>query len=98
MADRRAGTGVEVLSARFHRGLAGAVVSACGRLRDEGAPGRVVLSGGTWQNRLLVTLAAEGLEREGFEVLLPVLLPANDGGLAHGQAAVAAARSAGQGD
>ena len=95
MAARRSGTGVAALSARFHRGLAEAVVAACLRLRDEGAPGRVVLSGGAWQNRLLVTHAAEGLEREGFRVLLPVQLPANDGGLSHGQAAVAAARAAG---
>jgi hydrogenase maturation protein HypF len=52
----------------------------------------VALSGGVWQNRLLVELTVPLLEQAGFEVLLHRLIPANDGGLAYGQAAVAAAR------
>ena len=51
----------------------------------------VVLSGGVFQNRLLVTRTAEALEGRGLRVLVPELLPPNDGGIAYGQANVAAA-------
>ena len=52
----------------------------------------VVLSGGVFQNRLLLTWTAERLEALGLRVLSPERLPANDGGISYGQAAVAAAR------
>ena len=52
----------------------------------------VVLSGGVFQNRLLLTLTADELTALGLRVLVPERLPANDGGIAFGQAAVAAAR------
>jgi hydrogenase maturation protein HypF len=45
------------------------------------------LTGGVFQNRRLLELAAAGLERRGFRVLLPVRIPANDGGLSYGQVA-----------
>jgi hydrogenase maturation protein HypF len=51
-----------------------------------------VLSGGVFQNRLLLERTAEALERAGLRVLVPRLLPPNDGGVSFGQAAVAAAR------
>ena len=53
-----------------------------------------MLSGGVFQNRLLLTWTAERLEALGHPVLVPERLPANDGGIAYGQAAVAAARTA----
>jgi hydrogenase maturation protein HypF len=53
---------------------------------------RVVLSGGVFQNRLLLERTAERLEGEGLRVLFPRLLPPNDGGISYGQAAVAARR------
>jgi hydrogenase maturation protein HypF len=52
-----------------------------------------VLSGGVFQNRVLLDRTAASLARAGLRVLIPERLPANDGGIAFGQAAVAAART-----
>ncbi|MBA3358138.1 MAG: hypothetical protein H0U20_01645, partial [Thermoleophilaceae bacterium] len=49
---------------------------------------------GVFQNRLLLELTVADLEQRGLRVLLPERLPPNDGGIAYGQAAVAAARLA----
>jgi hydrogenase maturation protein HypF len=51
-----------------------------------------VLSGGAFQNRRLLERTAAGIEGAGLRVLVPERLPPNDGGIAFGQAAVAAAR------
>jgi hydrogenase maturation protein HypF len=51
-----------------------------------------VLSGGVFQNELLLARTTAALRRAGVRVLTPVKLPANDGGISYGQAAVAAAR------
>jgi hydrogenase maturation protein HypF len=83
-----------VVSARFHRALAGATVDACARLAETHGIATVVLSGGVFQNRLLLELTAAGLARRRLGLLIPELLPPNDGGLAYGQAAVASARLA----
>ena len=58
---------------------------------DRHGLGTVVLSGGVFQNRLLLERTADRVERAGLRVLTPRLLPPNDGGIAYGQAAVAAA-------
>ena len=54
----------------------------------------MVLSGGVFQNRLLLERSAWELARTGLRVLTPVALPPNDGGVSFGQAAIAAAREA----
>jgi hydrogenase maturation protein HypF len=97
-ADLAAGTGAPRVAARFHATLAAATVAAVAEIaRHRGLP-RAVLSGGAFQNRLLLEAVAAGLEREGLEVLLPTRVPPNDGGIAYGQAAVAAARLAAGGE
>ena len=90
--DLRAGVHPSVMAARFHNGVAQMVAELCLDLRRQGAPSLVVLSGGVWQNMTLLQGAASRLQREGFEVLIHRQVPPNDGGLALGQAAVAAAR------
>jgi hydrogenase maturation protein HypF len=90
--DVRAGVPVSAVSARFHRAVAGATAAACADAADAAGLDLVVLSGGVFQNRLLLTWTAERLEASGLRVLVPERLPANDGGISYGQAAVAAAR------
>jgi hydrogenase maturation protein HypF len=90
-ADQRAGVPASVISARFHRTVAAATASACAAAAADAGTERVVLSGGVFQNRVLVEDAAERLRRLGLRVLLPSQLPPNDGGIAYGQAAIAAA-------
>jgi len=89
--DVAAGTPVAVVSARFHRGMADATARACALLAEGRGLETVVLSGGVFQNRLLLERTAARLEEAGMHVLRPVRLPANDGGIAYGQAAIAAA-------
>jgi len=84
-------TPVGVMSARFHRGLAHAILAMTERLTAEDGPKTVVLSGGCFQNATLFALVHKGLETMGLEVLSHSLIPANDGGIALGQAVIALA-------
>ena len=79
------------MSARFHRAVAHATAGACAAAAADAGLDLVVLSGGVFQNRLLLTLTADELTALGLRVLVPERLPANDGGIAFGQAAIAAA-------
>jgi hydrogenase maturation protein HypF len=88
--DAAADTAVGVIGARFHRGLAEATARACALLARSASLDTVVLSGGVFQNRLLLEGTADRLEAAGLRVLRPIRLPANDGGISYGQAAVAA--------
>jgi hydrogenase maturation protein HypF len=92
LADLGAGVSVADVSAKFHNAMAEAAARACAKLARAEGIGLAVLSGGVFQNRLLLERTAEALERAGLRVLTPRLLPPNDGGVAFGQAAVAAAR------
>jgi hydrogenase maturation protein HypF len=91
LRDARRGDPAGAISARFHRGLAAATASACGRIAAGRGLDTVVLSGGVFQNRLLLEMTRDALEQAGLHVLVPEVLPPNDGGIAYGQAAVAAA-------
>jgi len=92
VADVTAGEPVDVVSARFHNSVISFLAAAAGELARRQGQGTVVLSGGCFQNRLLIEGVTGMLESEGLEVLSPSLVPANDGGIALGQAWVAAAR------
>jgi hydrogenase maturation protein HypF len=93
-ADIAAGASVGSVAARFHAAVAGAAVAACARAASEHGVRQVVLSGGVFQNRRLLTETAAGLRAAGLRVLVPERLPCNDGGIAYGQVAVAAWRMA----
>ncbi|CAA9403454.1 MAG: [NiFe] hydrogenase metallocenter assembly protein HypF [uncultured Rubrobacteraceae bacterium] len=77
------------VSSRFHRTMAEVVVVGCERIRDVGGAGAVALSGGTFQNLLLVNQVLECLSGKGFAVYRHRRVPTNDGGLALGQAVLA---------
>jgi hydrogenase maturation protein HypF len=94
-ADLEAGVATGPIAARFHAALTASTVDACARLGERLGIGTVVCSGGVFQNRTLTEGVVGGLRTAGLRVLLPTELPPNDGGVAYGQAAVAAARSAG---
>ncbi|MEV6448117.1 carbamoyltransferase HypF [Amycolatopsis sp. NPDC051716] len=74
-------------AARFHNGVAAAIVETCHRLRDHSTT--VALSGGVFQNVLLLDRTVAGLEQRGFRVLTHRNVPTNDGGISFGQVAVA---------
>ncbi|MCQ8180725.1 carbamoyltransferase HypF [Methylomonas sp. SURF-1] len=91
LRDLAGGCDKAAIAARIHHSLIAASVESLCRLGRESAVDTVVLSGGVFQNRLLLEGVAEGLRRQGKTVLLPQRYPANDGGLALGQAVIAAA-------
>jgi hydrogenase maturation protein HypF len=90
--DLLAGAGPAVIAARFHRGVAAAIVEVCTALRETSGLGTVALSGGVFQNVLLLGHVVDRLEESGFRVLTHARVPPNDGGISLGQAAVAGAR------
>ena len=98
VAERKlAGENSNQLALHFHRRLAGMIVSACEKAREETGINTVALSGGVYQNKLLLDYSVTMLEERGFHVLRHHLLPPNDGGISLGQA-VAAMRSLQKGE
>jgi hydrogenase maturation protein HypF len=90
-ADLRAGEPVAAVAARFHATIADATTRACLAIAEARGLDAVVLSGGVFQNRRLLEGVAMALHLSGLQVLVPEQLPVNDGGIAFGQAAIAAA-------
>ena len=89
--DLLAGVPREIISARFHQGVATMIGEACTLLRERSGLGTVALSGGVFQNLLLLGNVVDLLEGMGFRVLTHSRVPPNDGGISLGQAVVAAA-------
>jgi hydrogenase maturation protein HypF len=88
-AGASAGFGGAELAARvarrFHSTVVRAVVDSCARIREARGVGTVALSGGAFQNRILLAHCARELEGRGFHVLTHHRVPPNDGGVALGQ-------------
>jgi hydrogenase maturation protein HypF len=83
------GRPVGQIATLFHAALAELIVRLAGDLRDRTGIGRVALSGGVFQNVVLLSAAVHELRRAGFIVYVHHRVPPNDGGLALGQAAIA---------
>jgi hydrogenase maturation protein HypF len=81
--DARAGVAPGVIGARFHRAVANLIVELAEAQRDTSAA--VALSGGVFQNALLLRLSLNSLRKHGFEVMTHRQVPPNDGGIALGQ-------------
>ena len=86
---RLAGENPDKLAYYFHRTLARQICAACFRVSEDTGLRTAALSGGVFQNRLLLDLVQSELEEAGFKVLIHSLLPPNDGGIALGQAVAA---------
>lgn len=90
LADMRAHVSLSVVSARFHNAVAQMTRQVCLQLRDTFGLNAVVLSGGVWQNMTLLGRTMALLRDEKFALYTHRLVPANDGGIALGQAVIAA--------
>ncbi|MEJ0020361.1 MAG: carbamoyltransferase HypF [Acetobacteraceae bacterium] len=92
LRDRREGIAPARIAARFHQGLAISVAAMVQALAHDAAFDTVALTGGCFQNALLFVQTERRLLAAGFAVVSHRSVPANDGGLALGQAEIAAAR------
>jgi hydrogenase maturation protein HypF len=89
LSDVRTGAAVDKLAVRFHQTVARLTVEVCERIAGDTGLRTVALSGGCFQNRLLLALTLPALRDASFEVLHHRQVPCNDGGLSLGQAAIA---------
>ncbi len=92
LRDKARGVAPDELAGRFHNTVAAIVQNVCRLLREGTGIGKVALSGGVFQNCLLLGKVTERLHSIGFAVLTHSEVPPNDGGIALGQAAIAARR------
>jgi hydrogenase maturation protein HypF len=81
------------IAARFHNAVVTLIADGCLLLRERHGLTTVALSGGVFQNVLLLTAAVARLEAAGFRVLTHSRVPCNDGGISLGQAVIAGAVS-----
>jgi hydrogenase maturation protein HypF len=88
-ADVARGVSQAEIGWRFHWTMSEIIVTVCQRIVRESGVRTVALSGGCFQNRLLLALAVPRLEHAGFRVLLHRQVPCNDGGISLGQAVLA---------
>lgn len=88
LADARDGRSLGEIGSKFHRSLAAMAGDVCRNIAEETGLRTVVLSGGCFQNRLLLKLTVEELVKHHLSPLLHRQVPANDGGLSLGQAAI----------
>ncbi|MFM6580015.1 MAG: carbamoyltransferase HypF [Dolichospermum sp.] len=80
------------IAGKFHEGLANTIVTTVKKLQQEHQFQQVVLTGGVFQNQILLQQVKMGLEELKINVLNHSIVPTNDGGISLGQAVIAAAR------
>jgi len=98
LKDLQQGQETAIISERFHKGLAAAISLMVCQLSSRQQIETIALSGGVFQNATLLTLVERSLQEKGLRVLTHSRIPANDGGLALGQAIIAAAHAINQED
>jgi hydrogenase maturation protein HypF len=91
VSDLSGRVSVAGVAARFHNAIAAATAQACAEAAERHGLDTAVLSGGVFQNRLLLERTSALALEHGLRVLVPARLPPNDGGISYGQAAAAAA-------
>lgn len=89
LRDIRANEAIGMIGAKFHKTIAQISMDICKQARNRTNLNEVALSGGVWQNQILLGLVRDGLEKEDFVVYFHKQVPTNDGGLALGQAVIA---------
>lgn len=89
LRDIRANEAIGMIGAKFHKTIAQISMDICKQARKRTNLNEVALSGGVWQNQILLGLVRDGLEKEDFVVYFHKQVPTNDGGLALGQAVIA---------
>lgn len=97
LRDLFSGTPIPALAARFHNSIARLSLKTCQSIRSELGYNTVALSGGVWQNMILLERTKFLLSQDGFDVLVHHQLPTNDGGIALGQLMIASAAYTNQG-
>ena len=89
VAEVRNKAPVSAISLKLHQTVAQITVEMCRKISRQAGIKQVALSGGVFQNRLLLKLTSDGLKQAGFQVFTHHLVPCNDGGLSLGQAVIA---------
>ena len=87
--DLHAGKSIGQIGANFHKTIADMAIEVCRRARTSTGLNEVALSGGVWQNQILLDLVRDGLRQSEFTVYFHQQVPTNDGGLSLGQAVIA---------
>jgi hydrogenase maturation protein HypF len=90
LEDLRRGVSTPTVSSKFHQTVADFTLGVCEMIRQKEGLNKVVLSGGVFQNRLLLKKTLHRLRKKGFEPFFHQSVPTNDGGIALGQAVIAA--------
>lgn len=80
------------ISSKFHNTIIEVILAVADKIRTETGLNKVILSGGSFQNAILLEKSEHLLTQKGFEVFTHSLVPSNDGGIAHGQLAITAKR------
>ena len=93
LEDLQQQTPVNIIAAKFHQGLAIAIVETVKTLRKQYPINHVALTGGVFQNRILLQQVTSRLHNSGISLLTHSKVPCNDGGLSLGQAVISAARN-----
>ena len=93
LKDIRSGVANGEISARFHNTVFKVIIHLAEKIRSDSGLNRVVLSGGSFQNRYLLSETEKEFAANGFEVFAPLKVPANDAGIALGQLMIGTAHT-----